>query len=224
MKKHVLITGATGMIGGLVLDLCLQNDEIGRVTSLVRRESGRKHEKLDEVIIENFLDLDPNAPYFDSVDIVYYCLGVYTGAVDRQLFRTITVDYPHTLASLLVGKNQDLTFCLLSGAGADRTEKSRMMFAKDKGAIENRLSKMGFDAFHAFRPGYIYPVTPRKEPNLSYTLSRFLYPVIRLFGSNASIKSTELAAAMFHVGLIGYEGEILENREIKKVFDSYESI
>ncbi len=219
MEKHVLITGATGMIGGLVLDLCLQHDEINRMTSLVRRKSGLKHEKLDEVIVNNFLDLDPDAPCFDSVDIVYYCLGVYTGAVDRQQFRTITVDYPQTLANLLVEKNHDLIFCLLSGAGADRTEKSRMMFAKDKGTIENRLSTMGFKAFYAFRPGYIYPVTPRKEPNLSYTLSRFLYPVIRLFGTNASIKSTELAAVIFHVGLSGYKGEILENRDIKKFFN-----
>ncbi len=219
MKKHALITGATGMIGRLVLDLCLQHDEVGQVISLVRRKSGLKHEKLEEVILENFLGLEPNAPYFKSVDIVYYCLGVYTGAVDRQQFRKITVDYPETLASLLVNKNQDLVFCILSGAGADRTEKSRMMFAKDKGTIENRLSAMEFKAFHAFRPGYIYPVTPRKEPNLTYTLSRFFYPIIRSFGTIASIKSTELASAIFHVGLRGYENEILENKDIKKLFD-----
>ena len=215
MGKNVLITGATGMIGGLVLEHCLQSREVAQVTSLVRRATGTRHEKLNEVIIDDFLSLDENAPYLESVDVVYYCLGVYTGAVDRELFRMITVDYPDALAKALYRKSLDLTFCLLSGAGADRNEKSRMMFAMDKGIIENKLSKMGFKSFHAFRPGYIYPVTPRKEPNPGYRIWRALYPAIKLFGDNTSIKSTELASAMFRVGINGCDMEILENRDIK---------
>ncbi|MFC1524282.1 NAD-dependent epimerase/dehydratase family protein [Thermodesulfobacteriota bacterium] len=212
--KNVLVTGATGMIGGLVLEHCLESPEIAKVTSLVRRSTGIKHDKLDEVIIEDFLDLEENVQYFESVDVVYYCLGVYTGSVDRELFRKITVDFPETLAKVLVKKNPGLRFCLLSGAGADRTEKSRMMFAEDKGTIESRLSKMGFASFHAFRPAYIYPVTPREEPNFSYKLWRFLYPLVKLFGDNTSIKSTELASAIFKVGIEGCDQEILENRKI----------
>ena len=88
------------------------------------------------------------------------------------------------------------------------------MFAKDKGAIEKRLSAIGFAAFHAFRPGYIYPVTPREEPNFSYRVSRWLFPVIRLLGSNVSIKSTELAQSMFNVRLYGADMEVLENSKI----------
>lgn len=212
--KKVLITGATGMVGGLVLDLCLKSQEVSGVTSLLRRSPGIEHDKLKEVIIDDFLILDENASYFQSVDIVYYCLGVYTGAVNRDQFRKITVDYPETLAKVLYKKNPDISFCLLSGAGADRSEGSRFMFAKDKGAIENRLSIMGFKSFHSFRPGYIYPVTPRKEPNFSYKLSRFLYPLLKLLGASFSIKSTELAAAMFNVGINGCDLEILENKDI----------
>jgi len=214
--KSALITGSTGMIGNLVLQLCLENQDISAVTSLVRKPSGITHAKLIEIIIDDFSALDQDAGYLESIDIVYYCLGVYTGTVDREEFRKITVEYPETLAKVLCSKSSDITFCLLSGAGADRKETSRMMFAQDKGIIENRLSTMGFKAFHVFRPGYIYPVTPRKEPNLTYRLPRFLYPLIKLFGSNASIKSTELAASMFKVGLHGSDKEIFENRDILK--------
>jgi len=217
MGKHVLITGATGMVGGLVLDMCLGSREVSRVTSLVRRSSGVQHEKLNEIIIQDFLNLDENASYFEAVDIVYYCLGVYTGAVVREQFRKITVDYPETLAWVVLKKNPGVMFCLLSGSGADRTEKSRMMFARDKGSIENKLSSMGFKAFHAFRPGYIYPVTPRNEPGFSYRLMRRLYPVLKLFGPGFSITSRELAAAMFTVGMEGCDLEILENKDILKV-------
>ncbi|MEW8525616.1 MAG: NAD-dependent epimerase/dehydratase family protein [Candidatus Thiodiazotropha endolucinida] len=217
MGKNVLVTGATGMIGSLVLKHCLASDEVASAISLTRRPSGIQHEKLNKVIIYDFLHLDENAPYLKSVDVVFYCLGVYTGAVDRKTFRTITVDYPEALGKVLKEKSPYLKFCLLSGAGADRSEKSRFMFAEDKGTIENRLSEMDFAAFHAFRPGYIYPVMSRREPNFSYRLMRWLYPAIRFFGPNASIKSTELAEAMVKVGLNGSELEILENRDILKI-------
>ena len=213
---NILITGATGMVGSLILNHCLDSDRVSQVTSLVRRSSGIQHNKLDELIVNDFLALDENLPCFESVDVIYYCMGVYTGAVDREQFRKITVDCPETLAKIVVKKNPNARFCLLSGAGADRTEKSRFMFAKDKGTIENRLAEMGFRSFHSFRPGYIYPVTPRQEPNFTYKLSRALFPLIKLLGSNASIKSTELATAIFNAGINGCDLEILENKNILK--------
>lgn len=215
-KVRVLITGATGMVGSLVLRRCLESQEVGSVMSLLRRPSGLEHTKLTEVVLENFIDLDESADYFEGIDVVYYCLGVYTGAVDRETFRLITVGYPAALANVLVKKGHDTRFCLLSGAGADRNEQSRMSFAKDKGTIENILSEMGFKAFHSFRPGYIYPVTPRVEPNMSYRISRWLYPVMKLMGNNVTIRSTELALSMFLTGLKGCPQEILENEDILK--------
>jgi len=71
--------------------------------------------------------------------------------------------------------------------------------------------------FYTFRPGYIYPVTKREEPNLMYRVSRVLYPLVKLFGKNMSIKSTELAAAMFKVGVSGTDKRVLENRDILEV-------
>ena len=221
MGQNVLITGATGMIGGMVLKHCLHSNRVDRVVSLVRKASSVKHPKLQEVIVEDFLNLTPYENYLMDIDVVFYCQGVYTGAVDRETFRKITVDYPEALGKQLKKHNSQLRFCLLSGAGADRKEKSRMMFAKDKGAVENRLSKMQFDAFHSFRPGYIYPVVPRNEPNFSYRLMRWLYPLIKALGKGTSIKSTELALAMFKVGMGSHDLEMLENKDILNFVESY---
>ena len=128
------------------------------------------------------------------------------------------MNYAVAFAEALQVGNPKATLCLLSGAGADRKEKSRTSFAKYKGMAENQISRLGLN-FYAFRPAYIYPVTPRKEPNLMYQLSRKLYPIIRLMGSNASITSTELALAMFQVGLHGATSEVLENRSILKLLE-----
>lgn len=78
---------------------------------------------------------------------------------------------------------------------------------------ENQISKLKLE-FYSFRPGYIYPVNPRKEPSVMYSAMRALYPVIKMLGKNASIKSTELAKAMFVTGMNGADKEILENKDI----------
>lgn len=212
--KNILITGATGMIGSSILDYSLQSPEVTKVNSLVRRTTGNSHPKLNEVVITNFKDYTDQAALFKNVDAAYFCIGVYTGQVPDDVFKEITLDYAVAFAKAVKDGSPNATLCLLSGAGADRTEKSKMSFAKYKGMAENQLSAMNFEAFHSFRPGYIYPVTPRKEPSIMYSVSRTLYPLIRLFGKNTSIKSTELASAMFKVGMNGAKQEILENRDI----------
>ncbi|MEM7069897.1 MAG: NAD(P)H-binding protein [Pseudomonadota bacterium] len=212
-----LITGATGMVGNLVLQHCLQSKEVSEVVSLVRRSGELDHNKLTEIIVPDFQDLKAVEKSLNGVDIVFYCLGAYTGSVDRETLRVVTVDYPEALADHIKLKSPNARFCLLSGAGADKTGKSRTPFAQDKGEIENRLSAKGLGSFHTFRPAYIYPVSPRDEPGFGYTLMRWLYPIIRLLGDGASIQSTQLAKAMFDVGLTGHKNQVLENRDILNI-------
>ena len=211
--KKVVIAGASGMIGNLILDHCLTSKQISQVTSLVRKNTNTNHPKLEEVVIPNFKDYSEKGSVFQDVDIAFFCIGVYTGQVPDDEFKEITVDYPVSFAHAVKKANPGATLCLLSGAGADRTEKSRTSFARYKGMAENQIAQLGLD-FYTFRPGYIYPVTPRKEPNLMYRISRALYPLIRMMGPSSSIKSTELASAMFNVGLHGADSEILENKTI----------
>ena len=209
----VIITGATGMIGGLVLNHCIVSDKITQVVCIGRKKVMNDHPKITQVIRDDFLNYDDITDHFKKVDGVYYCQGVYTGAVPKEIFRTITIDYVEAFGSKLKLESPDSFFSFLSGAGADQTEKSRALFAKYKGRVEKYLMKHFKDIF-IFRPGYIYPVTPRKEPSIMYRIIRSLYPVIKMFGDKASIKSTELAKAMYLSGLSSPQKPILENNEI----------
>ncbi len=215
--KNVIITGATGMVGGIVLQACLDSDEIGKVTSIARRKTGASHPKLVEVVHDDFKDYSKIAHHFDNQDIAQFCIGVYTGAVDREKFREITVDYTKAFADQLKTASPDATFCFLSGQGADQTEMSRVMFAKDKGIAENYLMTKAFNALYIFRPAYIYPVVKRKEPNLSYRLSRSLYPMMKRLFPSFVIESVKLGQAMFKAGLSGAPKTVLENEDIKLI-------
>ncbi|MEL6253159.1 MAG: NAD(P)H-binding protein [Bacteroidota bacterium] len=218
--KNVIIAGASGMVGSHALEYCLEHPEVGSVTSIVRKASGQSHPKLTEIVHDNFLDYSSIQDSMKNQDVALFCIGVYTGAVGKEKFREVTVDIPQKFAEALKSQNEHITFCLLSGAGADRTEKSRTMFARDKGVIENILDDMELGEFHSFRPAYIYPVVPREEPNFMYSFSRWLYkPLISRMGKNASIKSTELAQAMVQLGLKGGGLTILENKDILEVLE-----
>ncbi|MEM9935954.1 MAG: hypothetical protein AAF824_20175, partial [Bacteroidota bacterium] len=207
--KKVLIAGGSGMIGSLVVGHCLSSEEVSEVRSLLRRPSGTQHPKLQESLIQDFPTYDGKLDLFSGIDTAFFCIGVYTGQVSAQQFKEITLEYAVQFATHLAAQSPHATLCLLSGMGADRTEKSKTAFAKYKGMAENQIATLGL-TFYSFRPAYIYPVTPRKEPNAMYAISRALYPLIKLFGEGASIQSTELAEAMFTVGMQGADQEILE--------------
>jgi len=211
---RVIITGATGMIGGLVLKESLESDQISEVVSIGRRSLNVEHPKLKEIIRTDFIDYSDVSSEFKNIDIVYFCLGVYTGAVSNEQMKVATVDYALELAKELKSQSPEATFCFLSGAGADRSEKSRTAFAKYKGMAENGLVNLAFKNLFIFRPGYIYPVKKRIEPNLMYRVSRALYPILKFTGDKYSIKSTELASGIFQSGFKHPEKSILENKDI----------
>jgi uncharacterized protein YbjT (DUF2867 family) len=215
MKNKVVITGSTGMVGSIVLQLCLDSNEVSEIIALVRKSTSIQHPKYKEVVIADFLHYRDQAALFNDVHIVYYCLGAYTGSVPADEFRVINYDYPLNLAKVIREKSPNTRFCLLSGQGADRTEKSTMQFARDKGAIENALSALHFKSFHSFRPGYIYPTKKRNEPNTFYVISRMVYPLLKLMGKSLSITDQQLAKTIFNVGLNGYSKEILENKDMR---------
>ncbi len=216
--KRVILTGATGMVGGCALRVCLEHPDVSAVTAIGRRSTGIKDVKLTEITLDDFKDYSALSDVLQNQDVALYCLGVYTGAVPDDLFREITLDYTVAFAESLYRVSPGAAFCFLSGQGADQTEKSRASFARYKGAAEKALIALGFPRVHIFRPGYIYPVTPRKEPNLMYRMSRPLYPLINRIYPNVGVPSEDLARAMVRAGLHGTGGNenpILENRDIR---------
>ena len=218
--KRVILVCATGMVGGHALRISLDDPDISEVTVLGRRSTGIGHVGLHEVIHEDFTDFSAVIDELAGQDAAIFCLGVYTGAVPDDEFRMITVDYTVAFAEALHNRSPHAAFCFLSGQGADRTERSRIAFARYKGAAENALLNTGFPRVHIFRPGYIYPVTPRKEPNITYSILRGMYPLIHRIYPNSSVSSDSLARAMVYAGIHGtggFTGPILENRDIREL-------
>ncbi len=87
--KNVLIAGASGMIGHIILDHCLSSSKINKVTSLVRKKSNNTHAKLKEVVVEDFTDCTNHRDWFKNIDSAFFCIGVYTGSVQINYSRKL---------------------------------------------------------------------------------------------------------------------------------------
>jgi uncharacterized protein YbjT (DUF2867 family) len=222
-QKRLVIVGATGMVGGYALRYALDHPAVGSVTSIGRRKIGLSHSKLAEVLHRDFADCSALAETLSGQDAAIFCLGTYTGSVSDAELRKITVDYTVEFARVLHDSSPEAAFSFLSGSGADQTGQSRMAFARYKGEAEKALLATGFPSVDLFRPAYIYPVEPRKEPNLSYRLLRLIYPAFRVLFPNQVIAADDLARAMVNIAVrkTGEPGGlILENRDIRAMIES----
>ena len=216
--KRVVIIGASGMVGGYALQYLLEDPVVVGVTSIGRRNLGVSHPKLIEILHQDFADCSALASALSGQDAAVFCLGVYTGAVPDAELRRITVDYTVEFARVLHASSPNAIFAFLSGSGADPTGRSRMPFARYKGQAENALSAAGFPRVYLFRPAYIYPVQPRREPNVSYRLLRAIYPVFRALFPNQVTRADDVARTMVDAAVRGTgEGgtRVLENRDIR---------
>ena len=220
---HLVIVGATGMVGGYALRYALDHAAVGSVISVGRRKLGISHPKLKELLHNNFADCSALANALSGQDAAVYCLGTYTGSVSDAELRAITADYTIEFARVLRSSSPNSAFSFLSGNGADPTGRSRLAFARYKGQAEKALLAAGFPRVYLFRPAYIYPVEPRKEPNFSYRMLRAVYPVFQVLFPNQAIRADDLARAMVDVVLRQTqerEGLVFENRDIRAMVRS----
>jgi uncharacterized protein YbjT (DUF2867 family) len=222
-QKRLVLVGASGMVGGYALRYALDDPFVSGVTAIGRRELGVSHPKLKEVLHRDFADCSTLAAALSGQDAAVFCLGTYTGAVSDAQLRITTVDYTIEFARVLHAGSPDAAFSFLSGNGADQTGRSRMAFARYKGEAEKALLAASFPRVYLFRPAYIYPVEPRKEPNASYRLLRAVYPAFRLLFPNQVIRADDLARVMVDAAVSGTParpGSVFENRDIRAMVEA----
>ncbi len=207
----VIITGATGTAGSGVLHACLNHPSVKRVSVLTRNSCGIEHDKLVEIIHDDFLDYKKIEEKLAGHNACFWCLGVSQIKVrNEEDYHRITYDFTIEAAKVLDKLNPGATFCFLSGMGTDETEKSRMMWARIKGKAEKDLGNFNFKLYN-FRPGFIHPIKGQKSSSI---IGSMLYPFIRN-SAKMCVEADEFGLAMINATLFGYKKNTLENADIR---------
>jgi uncharacterized protein YbjT (DUF2867 family) len=213
MRIQAIITGVTGMVGEGVLHECLHRPEVEKILVLTRKPSGIMHPKVNEIVHMNFHDLSAIENHLSGYNACFFCLGVSSVGMKEPEYRHLTYDLTLHVAKTLVRLNPDMTFCYISGAGTDTTEKGSM-WARVKGKTENDLLKLPFKESYMFRPGFIQPTPGLKNTLKFYKYVLWMTPALRTVFPNYISSLKELGLAMIHSVTKRYPKRILEVKDI----------
>jgi len=204
--KSILIAGATGLVGGHVLELALQHPLIRHVVAPTRRPLPQ-HEKLDNPICD-FSNLPQDADWW-AVDGVVCTLGTTRAkAGSADAFRAVDFDMQHRIAQITKAHGAE-RFALTSSVGAN--PKSWFFYLRTKGELEEAVARLKWLSFTVVRPGQL--LGERKETRLSERMSlslvRTLAPVLptTLRGSPAR----KVASSLLKGAVDGAPGKHLVN-------------
>jgi uncharacterized protein YbjT (DUF2867 family) len=171
----VIVFGATGMVGAGVLRECLLDAGVERVLTVGRHATGIQDEKLREIVHGNLFGLSAIEGELGGYDACFYCLGVSSVGMTEAEYRRISYEMPMVAARTLVKLNPAMTFVFVTGAGCDRSERGRVMWARVKGATENELLQLPFKGAYMFRPALIQPLHGIRSKTRLY---QFFYDVL----------------------------------------------
>jgi hypothetical protein len=132
-------------------------------------------------------------------------------------YTRLTYDLTLHVAQQLVKLNPAMTFCYVSGAATDSTEKGKIMWARVKGKTENDLLKLPFKKVYCFRPGIMKPTPGLKNTLVLYSWLGWTFPLIQLLFPSKVSTLSQVGQAMIHCTKKDYGKSVLEVKDFLEI-------
>ena len=201
------------MVGEGVLLECLSHPDVEQILVVNRKPGGVSHPKLREIVLPDFFNLAPIEPQLTGYNACFFCLGVSSVGISKEEYVRITYDLTLNMAGLLAKLNSEMTFCYVTGAGTDSSERGRVAWARVKGATENALMRL-FKRSYMFRPAFMKPTQGQKNVKSYYKWVAWLYPIGRALYPAGFCTLQEVGRAMINAAGKGHPKQILEVKDI----------
>lgn len=192
-----LVAGATGLVGGHLIDGLLANPRIGKVIALARSPLTHAHPKLETIIVDYDQLEKELAERKIEADEAYCALGTTIKKAGSQAaFRKVDFDYEVAFARAAQAAGVR-RFALVSSVGAN--PKSGIFYTRVKGETEQAIRALNFPSLQIFRPGVL--LGNRQETRPAEQLAVALTPFINLtlqgpFKQYRGIQALHVARAM----------------------------
>ncbi len=210
MKLTANVIGATGLVGQQLVSLLLKNDRFEKIRIFVRRDSGIRHTKLEQQIV----DFGKCETWEKQVsgDILFSALGTTLKKAGSEK-RQYEIDYTYNLNFAKAAKTNGIeNYVLVSSLGAN--SKSILFYPRMKGELDEAVSSIGFQNLVILRPSSLigHRNDKRISEMISVPVTKFLTKfVLRKF---KPIHSLTVAKAMIN--------GVLEPEIVKTVWENPE--
>ena len=212
----IILTGATGYVGeGTLLEL-LKVDSVEKVLSVSRKPTGIRHEKLEEYLVSDFIQLREGDAHFKNYDAVFFIAGITSVGTPKDAYVRISQENPLHFADIMPDKER-MTFIYLSGAGTSPDGKQFWQQVKSK--TEAEIQTKGFKRAFALRPAIMKWAKGQKHiQTMQYFFLPF-YPLFRLLGQGNSMK--EIALSMLTLVRDGHDKLAITPKDIIELAKKY---
>lgn len=191
----VMVLGATGLTGNLVVEKLLARPEVASVVAPVRRSLELAHPKLQQQVI-GFDEMGAHAQLFE-VDALVCCLGTtIKTAGSREAFRKI--DYGYALTAARLARTAGArALLLMSAVGA--AANSKVFYNRVKGELEEAVRALNYPYLSIYHPSLL--LGNRQEHRSAESLGMRLMPMLNLalvgpLSKYRAIEAVSVAAAM----------------------------
>jgi uncharacterized protein YbjT (DUF2867 family) len=195
--KIALVAGATGMVGGLLLNTLLDAPDYTRVYALTRRPFGKEHPRLANRVVV-FSRMAEQLKGLTATD-AFCCIGTtIADAGTQEAFRAVDLDavVQFARAARALQANR---FVVVSSAGAN--PRSDKFYLRTKGEMEEAVAAVGFPSVDILQPSLL--LGPRKQLRPLELAGRLFAPLVNPFLTGSREAYRAIPAEVVAKGMLG---------------------
>jgi uncharacterized protein YbjT (DUF2867 family) len=211
--KQVTIFGGTGLIGGFILKMILNDNYFQKVIVVTRSFVSQKHNKMEirQIDFSNSKEIERSV---ENSSIVFSSIGTTQSQVkgDKKAYRKIDFQITHNIA-LACKLKQVEKFLFVSSAGADSSSSN--FYMNLKGEIDDVVSNLELDSTIIFRPSLL--LGKRNKFRFGEKIAQILIPLFSFLMPKKlrPVQARKVAKLMIELSKLNQKGNrIVANEEL----------
>ena len=214
--KTALLFGASGLVGGHLLNELIKENYYSKIKIFVRSEPKISDPKI-EIIRTDFNNLQNHKDDIKGDDC-FLCIGTTKqNSPDKNEYRKVELEMPKEIAQI-AKSNSINSFVFISSGYAD--PKSSGDYLKFKGQVEEELKRLNFKKLGIMRPSFL--MGNRKEKRIGEKIGILVFKLLSplLLGPLKKMKpinSEIVAKAMVAFVQSDTQKNTFESNEILKI-------